>query len=55
MKVSSLTEEVIRRLKHTGGDLPDSQRLENLEDLCQKMSNMGQKSLFMKRILCKFE
>ena len=35
VKVSSLTEEVVRRLKHTRRDLPDSHRLETLEDLSQ--------------------
>ena len=51
MIVSSLTEEVVRRLKHTRRLLPDSHRLETLEDLSQKMINSGHKPQFIKRII----
>ena len=51
VKVSSLTEEVVRRLKHTSRGLEKSYRLETLEDFSQRMSNSGHKSQFMKRVL----
>jgi hypothetical protein len=41
VKIFNLTEEVVRRLKHTREELPDSQRLETLEDLSQRMINSG--------------
>ena len=53
MKVASLTEEVIRRLKHTSLELPHSSRMEALEKLTQKMSNNGHMGSFMKRIMIK--
>ena len=37
VKVSSLTEEIVRRLKHTKQELPDTYRMETLEDIKQKM------------------
>ena len=49
VKVATLTEEVIRRLKHTSRSLPHSSRLEVLEDLAQKMSNSGHRNAFMTR------
>ena len=51
VKVSSLTEEVVRRLKHTREDLPISYRLETLEDICQRMKNSGHRENFMRRII----
>ena len=51
VKVSSLTEEIVRRLKHTREELPRSYRMETLEDISQKMKNSGHKENFMKRIL----
>ena len=51
VKLSSLTEEVVRRLKHTRYELPDSYRMDTLEDLSQRMSNSGHKPLYTKRIL----
>ena len=59
VKIASLTEHVIRRLKNTSQDLPIAYRLEALEGLSQKMANSGHKPEFMKRILttgiCKYE
>ena len=51
VKVSSLTEEVVRRLKHTKCDLPDSHRHDSLEDLCQRMCNSGHTPMYIKSIL----
>ena len=51
VKIASLTEEVVRRLKHTSQDLPHSRRMETLENLSQKMVTSGHKVHFMKRIL----
>ena len=51
VKVSSLKEEVIRRLKHTSTRLDHSKRLETLEDLSQRMTNSGHSPKFIKRIL----
>ena len=51
VKVSSLTEEIVRRLKHTKQELPDTYRMETLEDIKQKMKNSGHKEHFMRRIL----
>ena len=53
VKVASLTEEVVRRLKHTSLNLPNSSRMEALEALSQKMSNSGHMQSFMKRIMMK--
>ena len=35
VKISSLTEEVIRRLKHTSEEIPNSHRLETMEHLSE--------------------
>ena len=51
VKIASLTEEVVRRLKHTSLDLPHSRRLETLEKLSQKMASSGHKNHFMRRIM----
>ena len=51
VKLSSRTEEVVRRLKHTRCDFPDSFRIDTLEDLSQRMCNSGHKPLFIRRIL----
>ena len=51
IKVSSLTQEVVRRLKHTSLTLPHSRRMETLERFSQKMANSGHSNNFMKRIL----
>ena len=50
IKRSTLTEEVLRRLKHTSEDLSHSCRMETLERLAQKMSNSGHKNHYMKQI-----
>ena len=42
VKIASLTEHVIRRLKNTSQDLPIAYRLEALEGLSQRMANSGQ-------------
>ena len=44
VKISSLTEEVMRRLKNTRDELPITYRLETLEDLTQKMKNSATKT-----------
>ena len=51
VKVSSLQEEVVRRLKHTRAELPDKDRIEVLEDLSQRMTNSGHKPAFTRRVL----
>ena len=51
VKVASLKEEVIRRLKYTSLNLPLAKSLETLEDMSQKMVNSGHKPNFMKNIL----
>jgi hypothetical protein len=51
VKVSSLQEEVVRRLKHTQSDLSNQDRLDVLEDLSQRMVNSGHKPSFIKRVL----
>ena len=51
IQVSSLTQEVVRRLKHTSLTLPHSRRMETLERFSQKMANSGHSNNFMKRIL----
>ena len=51
VKVSSLQEEVVRRLKHTNSDLPNQDRIDVLEDLSQRMVNSGHKPFFIKRVL----
>ena len=51
VKVASLKEEVVRRLKNTSHRLEHSKRLETLEDLSQKMRNSGHKPVFIKNIL----
>ena len=58
-KLSSLTQEVVRRLLHTSRHLEYSCRVEALEKLCQKMVNSGHHSSFIKRVMisgiCKYE
>ena len=58
VKVASLTQEVVRRLKHTRLELPHSSRMDVLESFSQKMSNSGHMNAFIKRILvagiCKY-
>ena len=51
VKISSLKEEVVRRLKYTSMKLDHSKRMETLENFSQMMSNSGHKTIFMKRIL----
>ena len=51
VKIASLKEEVVRRLKHTSVELPHTIRMETLEDLTQKMINSGHKPAFIKSIL----
>ena len=51
VKVSSLTEEIVRRLKNTRDSLPVEYRMETLEDISQRMRNSGHSNPFMKRIL----
>ena len=41
VKVSSLTEEIVRRLKSTKEELPFSYRMQTLEDISQRMKNSG--------------
>ena len=58
-KLSTLTQEVVRRLLHTCRDLDYSHRVEALEKLSQKMVNSGHHSCFIKRVMvsgiCKYE
>ena len=58
-KLSTLTQEVVRRLLHTCRDLDYSHRVEALEKLSQKMINSGHHSCFIKRVMmsgiCKYE
>ena len=51
VKLASLTQEVVRRLKHTSLELPHSSRLEVLELFSQKLTNSGHGQPFMERIL----
>ena len=51
MKVASLKEEVVRRLKNTSTGLQHSKRMETLEDLCQRLRNSGHKPTYIKNIL----
>ena len=51
VKLASLTQEVVRRLKHTSLELPHSRRLEVLELFSQKLTNSGHGQPFMERIL----
>ena len=51
VKVASLKEEVVRRLKNTSQTLDFSKRMETLEDFSQKMINSGHKNHFIKNIL----
>ena len=51
LKMASLKEEVVRRLKYTSERLGFSKRLGTLEDLCQRMTNIGHKLRYMKQIL----
>ena len=51
VKIASLKEEVVRRLKHTSLRLGLTKRLETLEDLSQMMINSGHSHKFTKSIL----
>ena len=51
VKVASLKEEVVRRLKHTSERLGHAKRMETLEELSQMMMNSGHKPKFIKSIL----
>ena len=51
VKTSRLTEEIVRRLENTRKELPNTYRMETLEDITQKMKNSGHKENFMKRIM----
>ena len=51
VKVTSLKEEVVRRLKHTSERLGHAKRMETLEDLSQRMVNSGHKPKFIRSIL----
>ena len=51
VKVSSLQEELVRRLKHTRAELPDIDRIEVLEDLSQRMTKSRHKPASMKKVL----
>ena len=50
-KYSSLSQEVVRRLLHTSRRLPDSTRMDKLEELSQKMANSHHSLKFIKEIL----
>ena len=52
-KVASLTEEVVRRLRHTSLDLDSACRMEALEILSQKIINSGHRNTFRGGILIK--
>ena len=51
VKISSLKEEVVRRLKYTSMRLDHSRRMDTLEDLCQRMRNSGHQPMFIKSIM----
>ena len=51
MKLSTLAEEVCRRLRNTSRRLDHSCRLETLENLCTKMSTSGHTTKFMRRAM----
>jgi hypothetical protein len=51
VKLASLTQEVVRRIKHTSLELPHYRRLEVLEQFSQKLANSGHGLPFMERIL----
>ena len=51
VKVATLKEEVVRRLKHTSTRLPHSKRLETLEEMSQMMVNSGHKTKFMQQVM----
>ena len=50
-KLSSLTQEVVRRLLHTSKHLPKSNRLENLDRLSVKMMTSGHKQEFARKVM----
>ena len=50
-KLSSLTQEVVRRLLHTSRRLENSYRMDALEKLCQKMTNSGHRPSYIKRVM----
>ena len=51
VKLSTLAEEVCRRLRNTSKRLDHSRRLETLEDLSTKMSTSGHTTKFMRRAM----
>ena len=51
VKTATLTEEIVRRLKHTSQRLECSSRLETLEEATQKMINSGHRNSFIERIM----
>ena len=52
-KLSSLAEEVNRRMRNTSRKVEHSRRLEILEDLCTKMTTSGHTPKFIRRALIK--
>ena len=51
VKLSTLAEEVCRRLRNTSRRLEHSNRLETLEDLSTRMSTSGHTTKFMRRAM----
>ena len=51
VKIASLKEEVVRRLKNTSTRLELTKRMETLEDLSQRMVNSGHSPKFIEQIL----
>ena len=51
VKTATLTEEIVRRLKHTSQRLECSSMLETLEEATQKMINSGHRNSFIERIM----
>ena len=50
VKISSLKKEVVRRLKHTSMRLEHTKRMDELEDLSQRIINSGHKPSFISGI-----
>ena len=50
-KLSTLTQDVVRRLLHTSRRLEDSSRMEALEKLSQKMVNSEHRPNYIKRVM----
>ena len=51
VKLSTLAEEVCRRLRNTSRRLDHSNRLETLENLCTRMSTSGHTTKFMRKAM----